>query len=68
VVEPDVNVAWLGYDILDDDVCVAVESAGCLEENDPARCFCGGEDRGPRLDVCCLDESEVLFSECLLEF
>jgi hypothetical protein len=39
-VEPDIDVAWLGYDILDGDVCAAVESVGCLEENDSVRCLC----------------------------
>jgi hypothetical protein len=66
--ELDVDIAWLGYDIPDDDVCAAVELVRCLDENDSVRCLCGGEDRGPGLDVCCLDESELLFSECPLEF
>jgi len=68
VVKPEVDVALLGYDILDDEVCAAVESVGCLKEEDSACCLCEGEDRGPETDICCLDESEALRSACFLIF
>jgi hypothetical protein len=68
VVKPEVDVALLRYDILDDEVCAAVESVGCLKEEDSACSLCEGEDRGPETDICCLDESEALRSACFLEF
>ena len=67
VVKPEVDVALLGYDILDE-VCTAVESVGCIKEEDSVCCLCEGEDRGPEIDICCLDESEALRSACFLEF
>jgi len=68
VVKPEVDVALLGYDILDDEVCAAVESVGCLKEEDSVRCLCEGGHRGPETAICCLDESEALCSACFLEF
>ena len=65
--KPEVDVALLGYDTLDDEVCAALESVGCFEEEDSVRCLCEGEDRGPKTDISCLDESEALRSVCFLE-
>ena len=63
VLWPDIDVVWLGYDTLDEDVRAAVDSVGYIEDEDSVCGLCEGGERGTEEDVFCFDACDDLSSE-----